>query len=88
MNLNFYTHICTNNLAGCALVWFRGTSTIVDYLKPHPFYKCVLNMISKHILQITFLNGPDFMDFYFIRIILSTVNHSFTHSLMSSSIAT
>ena len=55
-------------------------------------------MISKHILLITFLNKPKlffffctqlngFTYFYFIQIILFTINHLFSHSLMFSSIA-
>ena len=53
-------------------------------------------MISKHILQITFLNETelifppqlnDFIQFYIIRIILFTNNYLFAHSVMFSSIA-
>ena len=54
-------------------------------------------MISKHILQMTFLNEHELILFHTvkwfqlflfkIRIILFTVNHLFAHSLMFSSIA-
>ena len=40
------------------LVWFDIISTIVDYLMPNPFYT---EMISKHVLLITFLNESDFI---------------------------
>ena len=26
------------------ILWFKGISTIVDYLIPNPFYKCLLNI--------------------------------------------
>ena len=41
------------------LIWFYNISTIVGYLTPNPIYVYILNMISKHISQITFLNDPE-----------------------------
>ena len=45
------------------LVWFYGISTIVSHLISNLFYANILNMISKHILLITFLNEPELIFF-------------------------
>ena len=61
------------------LAWFSGISTIVGYLKSNPFYTYILNMISKHILMITFLNEPELIFWHNITwfpIFLSNMNNS------------
>ena len=62
---------------------------------PNPFYRYILNVISKHILLITFLNEPEQISLHTVKwfhLILTytnnciTINHGFVHSVMFSSI--
>ena len=72
------------------MVWFDGISTIVGYLMPNYPYTYILNMISKHILFMTFLNESELSFlflllngstyFYLIWLIQFTITHSFAHS--------
>ena len=78
------------------LVWFgfMAYHSILGYFIPNPTY--IEYMISKHILEITFLNEPELILFqingfsylFVIRIILFTIHHLNEHSLMFSSITT
>ena len=52
------------------MIWLAlvyDTSTIVGYLKPNPVFKYIVNMICKHIFQITFLNKSELILLYSVK---------------------
>ena len=62
-NKNKYNYQTDYDLELHWLVGFYGISTLVGYSMPNPFYTYSSNMISKHILLVTFLNKPELIFF-------------------------
>ena len=67
LRIYIYIYIYIYIWFGWVGLGFYGISTIVGYLISNPFYTDILDMISKHILSITFLNELELIFFHTVK---------------------